>query len=342
MKEAEVVAKDASKTLADTLEEKKFGVGSTLDLETKAVLNYSNLTDNNVFAQVEGGVTYLPYVAPKVVNLFRRIPMSTETYAYTDQTAATRAAIMAALCGTGETFTSSETLEAKLINYVKVKDSLDICLDYASDYSFVEDSARFLLQTSVVDKIEDQLINGSGTSNEMFSLESYSAEFDDTFAALPLTDSIDSANMADLALGMAAQIEVSGLLNTYMPNVVLVNKGDFFKQIESAKDANGNYLDPRITKVGGSTYIGNLLVVASPKVAVNSMYVFDSTKGSILDRQQTTLAMSTENGTNFVDGFGTLLTVSKLQFLVRDAEAGAFMKCSNIATAISNILKPVV
>ena len=46
---------------------------------------------------------------------------------------------------------------------------------------FVEQSARFLLETSVIDKIEDQLINGSGTSNEMFSLATYSAEFDDTF-----------------------------------------------------------------------------------------------------------------------------------------------------------------
>ena len=84
------------------------------------------------------------------------------------------------------------------------------------------------------------------------------------------------------------------------------------------------------------------MVVASPKVAANTMFVFDSTKGNILDRQSTTLAMSTENGTNFVDGFGTLLTVSKLQFLVRDAEADAFMKCTNIATAIANILKPAV
>ena len=62
--------------------------------------------------------------------------MVTETYSYVDQTAETRAAIMAALCGTGETFTTTESLEAKLINYVKVKDSLDICLDYADDYSF--------------------------------------------------------------------------------------------------------------------------------------------------------------------------------------------------------------
>ena len=248
MKEAKELDKKANATLKDTLEEKSFKVGSTLELDTKAVLNFSNLTDNNVFAQVEGGITYLPYVAPKVVNLFGRIPMVTETYSYVDQTAETRAAIMAALCGTGETFTTTESLEAKLINYVKVKDSLDICLDYADDYSFVEQSARFLLETSVIDKIEDQLINGSGTSNEMFSLASYSTEFDDTFAGMPLTDSIADANMADLALGMAAQIEVKGLLNTYMPNVVLVNKGDFFKQIESAKDTQGTLLRPSYFK----------------------------------------------------------------------------------------------
>ena len=63
----------------------------------------------------------------------------------------------------------------------------------------------------------------------------------------------------------------------------------------------------------------------------------DSSKGTILDRRSASLALSTENGTNFVDGFGTLLATARVQFLVKNNDANAFMKCSDVAAGITSI-----
>lgn len=292
------------------------------------------MTDNNVFAQVESGITYQPYVMPRLVNLFPHITLTTETYSYVDQTAVTRDAQNIALCATGTSFTTSEDLTAELVNYVEIKDSVQVCNRYAEDYNFVGQSASFLINTALVDKVEGQLVNGTGSSNQMFSLESYSSEFSATNSEAPVNDKIEKANFADVLLSMAMQIEVLGKLGHFMPNVAVVNRADFFTQVESAKDTQGRYLDPRYRMVNGVTYVGNLMIVPSTKVAANSCYVFDSTKGNILDRNTISVRSSTKNGTNFVDGFTTLLGVVDMQFLVRKAEQNAFMKCSDIAAAI--------
>ena len=269
--------------------------------------------------------------------LFSRIPMVTETYTYLEQTSVVRNAQGVAGCAKSFTSLTKEEIGEQKTNYVKIKDDVDICKDYALDYGYVENRYKTLIQDSINFKIDDDLLVGTNSTTSTNSIDNVSSEFSATNADAPIGATIATANMADLILGMATQIDVLGKLGFFKANVALVNKMDWFVQVESAKDANGNYLDPRISKVGGNTFVGDILVIPLTNVVANTLYVMDTTKGNILDRTSVNLTMSDSNGTNFVDEYVTMMVTAKIQFLVENNNANAFMKCSDVAAGITSI-----
>lgn len=306
-------------------------------ISEKAITDYSNLTQTGQLDQVDNTLSKIAHKAPVLLPLFKKKSMITETYSYRDQTSAVRDAKGTAKCATGFTSLTKEEVGMVRINDVLYKDTMDICLDYASDYSFVESESRDLINESLVFKIDTDLLLGTNTGTSMNSINAVSSEFDAANAACVLTTSIQVANYSDLILGMATQIFELGKQNFWRANVAVVNNCDFFKFVQSAKDSQGRYLDPRVSTVGGATYIGDILIVPSTDVAQNTVYVMDTSMGTILDRRSVSLALSTENGTNFVDGFGTLLATARLQFLVKNNDANAFMKCTDVAAGITAI-----
>lgn len=315
---------------------------STTDgIEIKADATYADLTHGGQLDQMASGISDIVKKTPKLYQLFAKIPMNTETYTYLQQKAGViRDAKNVAKCVKGFTSATKEEIEVVRTNDVKIKDTTDICLDYMDDFSYVEQRYSMLLSDSVSFKVDTQLLLGTNTGNEMNSINAVSSEFSAVNPDAAIGANIEDANMADLALAMATQIDVLGKLGNFKANVALVNKLDWFVKIESKKDNDGRYLDPRISKVSGNYYIGDLLVIAHVDVVPNTMYVFDSTKGAILDRKKQTLKRSTENGTNFVDEFITLMATVRLQFLVEQNHANAFMKCSDVDLAIDAIKLP--
>jgi len=314
--------------------------GGKVELELKADATYNDLTQTGVLDQLAPGISDIVKKQPKVASLFSRIPMITETYTYLEQTSIVRDAQGVAGCAKSFTSLTKEEIGEQKVNYVKIKDTVDICKDYALDYGYVENRYRTILNDSIAFKIDTDLLLGTNSTTSTNSIDNVSSEFDPANVDAPIGANIPDANMADLILGMATQIDVLGKLGSFKSNVALVNKMDWFVQVESAKDANGNYLDPRISKVGGNTFVGDILVIPLVDVAANNLYVMDTTKGNILDRTSINLTMSDSNGTNFVDEYVTMMVTAKLQFLVENNNANAFMKCSDVATAIGAITKP--
>ena len=345
MKNETSVKGESKSLITKSIEEKgeavkEFARGVKGDVElisSKAITDYSNLTQTGQLDQVDNTLSKIAHKAPVLLPLFKRKAMITETYSYRDQTSAVRDAKGVAKCATGFTSLTKEEVAMVRVNDVLYKDTMDICLDYASDFSFVESESRELINESMVFKLDTDLLLGTNTSTSMNSIDNVSSEFSAANAACVLTTSIQLANYSDLILGMATQIFELGKQNFWKANVAVVNNCDYFKFVQSAKDTQGRYLDPRVSTVGGATYIGDIMIVPSTDVVQNTVYVMDSSKGTILDRRSVSLALSTENGTNFVDGFGTLLATARVQFLVKNNDANAFMKCSDVATAITAI-----
>ena len=324
---------------AKSVEIKSFldGKGSSVSLEFKADANYGDLTQGGVLDQLAPGISDIVKKVPKVAELFSTIPMIGETYRYLEQTSEVKNAQGVALCAKSFTSLSKEEIGEVAVNYVKLKDTTDICKDYASDYGFVENRYRTLLTNSISFLKDTDLLLGTNSTTSTQSIDNVSSEFSATNVAAPIGATIENANYSDLILGMGTQIDVLGKLGSFAANVALVNKMDFFKLVESAKDANGQYLDPRLTKTGGNWFIGGLLVIPLVDVAANTLYVMDTTKGNILDRQSIILTMSDSNGTNFVDEYVTMMVTAKLQFLVENNNSTAFMKCSDVGLAITSI-----
>lgn len=308
-------------------------------VELKADVGYSDLTHTGQLDQLESGISDMVKKTPVIWSLFKKTPMVTETYSYMEQTSVVRNAQGVAVCAKSFSSFTKEELGMRRINYVKIKDTVDICRDYADDFTFVYDRYRVLINDSIAFLVDTQILLGTNTQTSTNSINNVASEFDPANVNAPIGATIQSAQMVDLLLGMQAQIETLGKLAYFMPNVVLVNRMDWFKNVESLKDDNNNYLDTRVTRDGRFFRLNGMLVIPHVEVVANTCHVFDSSKGEILDRMQSTLRISDENGTNFVDEFTTMMAIIKLQFMVKTNNADAFMKCSDINTAIGAITK---
>ena len=114
-----------------------------------------------------------------------------------------------------------------------------------------------------------------------------------------------------------------------------MNYNDYVKFMHQ-KNADGDYLLPNFV-MSGDGILNGMRIVTSPLVTANTLYVFDSTKGEILDRQGATLEMSYENNDNFEHEIVTLKVVERIQFHVAQINQDAFMKCTDIAQALTDI-----
>lgn len=320
----------------------KEGFQFTVDL-TKAVVTqtYSDIDAGSDFAQMRPGVIDQPVRRPRFRDLFGSIPLSTEVYKYVEQDSVVRDAQNVANCTAITTSLTKETLLVSSIEPVKVKDMIKACIDFLDDYAFMQSRINKLLNQSVALQVDEQTLLGTGIAPEMNSIDSVASEFSAANPILVLTLAIQDANFVDLILGMATQIEMLGQENSFRPNIAVVNRGDWFKLVESKKDANNNYLDYRVQRLSdGSIMIGDLLVVTSPIVVTNTCYVFDSSQGEIIDRRQLVIDIAFENGTDWESDIVALKGSERLNFLVPNEVANAFMKCSDVATAITAITAP--
>lgn len=313
----------------------KTGVQMTIN---KAEQTYGDINQGSDFAQMRAGVMDKPVRAPKIRSLFRSVPVSTEFYKYVQQDTVVRDAQNVAKCA-AVTSNTKETLVVSSIETKVVKDMIDFCRAFVSDYPFMQSRINLLINQSLALRVDSQLLLGDGAGENLNSIDLASSEFAANNVACDISASIQEANMVDLILGMQTQIIELGEQAFFDPDVVLVNKCDWFKNVESLKDLDNNYLDARVTMINGTPYIGGMMVAWTPIVAQNTVYVFDSTKGEIIDRQTLEIDVAFENKDNWEKEIATLKGLERLNFLVPTNWSNAFMKSSDVATAISAIDK---
>jgi hypothetical protein len=305
----------------------------------KAEQTYGDINAGSDFAQMRQGVIDQPVRAPKIRSIFPTTPVSTEFYKYVEQNTVVRDAQNVAKCAEVVS-TTKETLVVNSIETKVVKDMIDFCRLFVADYPFMRSRIDRLINQSLALRIDSQLLLGDGVGENLNSIDSYSSEFSAANVACVLTASIQAANMVDLILGMQTQIIELGQQEAYDPNVVIVNKCDWFKNVESLKDLDNNYLDSRVTMIGGTPFIGGMMVMWTPIVAQNTCYVFDAMKGEIIDRQMVEIDVAFENKDNWEKEIATLKGLERLNFLVPTNWQNAFMKCTDIGAAITAIDKP--
>jgi hypothetical protein len=286
------------------------------------------------------GVGQLPVRQPFMRDLFPVVNCNLEFIRYMDQETVVRDAKNVASAAVS-THTTKLTWKERNIQVTAVRDLIDIPIDMLEDYDFVEGELRNLIDTSVALKIDNGLLKGTGVNPELHSVEEVASEFDHANAIGVWTAAVETPNFFDLAIAMTSQIIALGQDGSYMPNVVLINTIDKYKNM-LIKDENGQYLlPPFVVRQNNKEYtIDNMVVRSNPNVDANKMYVFDSTKGTIYQRKGIVIEMSYENATNFETEVVTLKGYERLNLLIRNVNKNAFMKCSDVAAALTAITKP--
>ena len=334
---------EVEKVLSEKAEElKKLAEKSSKDrveFVVKATSTYGDIDAGLDFAPLRPGITDAPKKNTVFLNLFSRISFNGEFYKYAEQETVVRDASNVAVCS-DVTSTTTETIKTQNITTKKVKDTLKFCSDYANDYPFVEGRLRTLINDSVLFRLDQQILLGTGAGNELSSIDSYSSEFSAANVVAPMSNEIKDANLIDLIGAMQTQIAVLGKENAYRPDTVVVNIADWFKLVNSYKDADNNYMDYRIVTINGMPSVNGMRVITSPEVASNTCYVFDSSKGQLLVNQSFQTSMAFENDTDWENDLVAMKASIRANLLVENNHLNAFMKCSDVGLAITAITAP--
>lgn len=285
------------------------------------------------------GIGQIPTRRPFMTDLFNVVNTSLEYIKYIDQETVTRDAQNVASAA-ASTHTSKLTWKERSIRIVNIRDLVDVPIDMLQDYDFVEGELRTMLNVNVALKKDNGLLKGTGVYPELHSVNEIASEFDasntlgGTIAAWAGT--VQTPNFYDLVVAMVSQIISLGQDGSFLPNVVLVNTVDRYKTM-LIKDKNDNYLmPPFVVRVNNKDFtIDGLIVRSNPNVDANTCYVFDSSKGTIYQRKGAIAEMSFENATNFEVEVVTMKVYERLNLLIRNVNANAFMKCSDIQTALT-------
>tara|TARA_R110000772_G_scaffold9622_6_gene31544 strand:+ start:2926 stop:4164 length:1239 start_codon:yes stop_codon:yes gene_type:complete len=334
-------AKDApvaKKSLVDLIKEKADGIKNMIKSKTgmieialKAQQNPSDITLGSDYAQMFEGTVRKPVRATRIIDLFRRTPVSTEYVKYREEDTVTRDGKVVIACATS-THNTKKTWITRTVQIAKIRDFVDVCIDMMDDYAFVTSEIEQLVSESIKLTEDYELLLGVGS---ILSIDFISSEFDPANVLAPYTGAFQSATLAELTGAMKAQIYTFGAQNSWDADTILMNYNDWIKFMHQ-KNANGDYLLPNFM-ITGNAVLNGMQVVTSPIVAPNTLYVFDSSKGQILDRMGATVEMAYENNDNFEHEVVTIKAVERLQFHVPTIQRDAFMKCSDIATALGLI-----
>jgi hypothetical protein len=343
-----------SDSLAATLKEnadkikgfKKAGSTAKLEFElsskflaTKAIAEQAatDIATHTIGLRVPG-IGQIPTRQPFLRDLFTVVNTNLEYIKYIDQETVVRDAKNVA-SATASSHTSKITWKERSIQITNIRDMIDVPIDMMEDYDFVEGEVRRLLDVNVQLRVDAGLLSDDGIHPNLHSIDEKASEFDaaNTLGGTidPWTGTVKDPNIFDLVIAMTSQIIALGQDGAYMPNVVLFNSIDRYKAL-LIKDANGQYImPPFVTRVGGRDYnIDGMIVRSNPGVPKNSIRVFDSTHGTIYSRKTAVMQVSYENNNNFETEVATLKVYERLNFLIRNTGANAFMKCSDVATAL--------
>lgn len=326
------------KALTDNSEKIKAWVaGKTgmLEIEVKAAQNPSDVGNRTDYAMFQPGTNELPFRKFSILDLFRRVPVTKEYVKYREEATVTRDAKVVIACATS-THNTKKTWINRTVQIQKIRDFVDVCIDMIDDYDFVGAEIKKLVEQSVKAKEETEILMGTG---DILSIDQIASEFDPTNVLAPFDGSagtgFQAATLAELTAAMAAQIYTFGQENKWVADSILMNYNDWVR-FQHAKNSLGDYLLPNFVYTNGGVLEG-MRIVTSPLIAPNTLYVFDGSRGEILDRKQMTIEMYYENRDNAEHEIVTIKAVERMQFHVKLIDQDAFMKCSDIATALVGI-----
>ncbi len=320
------------------LEKVKKGLGSiTIDATKVSIAD-----TGNYFGERLDGVSKEPVRTPMIAELFRVRRLGTGTGAkikYIEQDVVTRGADNISFCAP---FPSSDiTFDTVEEPIQKIADSIIVCNDDLEDYDFLEREIVDLMSENIPLKLDQQLLLGTGVAPQMNSIDSVAQDWS-VAAGSPIeawAGAVANANIFDLMRSAVYQIRLSMQTDSrFSPDTILINPADM-GLLKSTKDGEGQPFLPYFV-IGNDVVIEGATVKEDILVPAGTMYVFDSRQADIYLTRDFRIDFATQHADNFLEDKVAWRASMKGQFIVRNQYKNAFLKVSDIATAIAAITKP--
>lgn len=240
------------------------------------------------------------------------------TITYWDQNVLTRNADNVAECGTIPE--SDIDWKEYSIQFTKVADSIPICAEAMEDYAFIESEVRNFLLENILLQNDVNILANIDTASQ-------------TWVAGVFAGTITTPSTYDVIKVGKSQVENSGENNAYSPNVVLMNPTDYTAMM-LAKTTDGQYLYPMYMQTS-EMVVDGMTIITSSIVTQDTLYILDSSKGTIYNMRGLSVDMASEHADDFLHDRIRLRATLRKAFLIRNVNANAFLKVDSIATAIT-------
>lgn len=216
----------------------------------------------------------------------------------------------------------------------KIADSIPVSSEALEDYDFIDGEIRNFLLENVLLKLDQQILLGSGVSPQINGIDATAQ----TWVAGAFATAVPTPTTFDVIKIGKTQIANSGQNNTFNPNVILMNETDL-TAMQLEKDADGQYLLPNYMSADGLVLDG-MRVITSPLVVANTMYIMDSTKGTVYSHRDLALSFANQHADDFLDDRLRMKATLRKAFVIRNVNANAFLKVASISAAKTAITKP--
>lgn len=279
-------------------------------------------------------VGQLPYLGMKMAQLFKHAqvsPSSNGVIRYYDQNAITRSAAPTAEAATKPE--SAITWIERLLKVEKIADSIPVTKEAWSDVYFIMSEIDRLLNLNLALKEDQQLWSGSGSTPELAGVYTTATAFDGS--AANYAGKFATANIYDLIAAVRVDV-MNSKQSKYTPNVVVMNPLDILSY-KLTKDSFGRYVIPPFVSQDGSNMDG-MAVIESSQVTANTLLVGDTRYGTIYDLEGVTIEMGYIND-QFVKNAMTILAEKREALLIRNVDADAFRKVTDINAQVGLITK---
>lgn len=300
------------------------------EVEIKALTNVASV-DSNTWAWNLPDVGQLGTREVNMENLFPTITIGgvninkSITYWDWDEATIVRAADMVA---EGTQFPESTAAwKQYTLPIQKVGDTLPVTEEFMEDESMFASELELFLATNVALEVDDQIVNGDGTGNNLDGLNNGAPAY------VPVASGIADASIYDLIVKVMEDITTSRG-SKYRPNFVVMNIADINK-MKLKKDANNNYVLPPFVSADGSV-VNGVVVIENNAQTANTLVLGDNRFARIYAAAGFTLSTGTIND-QFTADIMTLKVRRRMAFLMREVDKTGFRKVTDIDAALTTL-----
>ena len=215
------------------------------------------------------------------------------------------------------------------VSYIEKHTMVKIASEYMKvtneslkDVDFLASEINSELLEDIRILIDNQLLNGDGTGNNLSGI----IPFADPFNAGSFAGQVEEANEADVLRVAINQIHVAGQ-GTWMPNYILMHPTDLAK-LDLLKVTDGQYIE--VPFYDGSTVV-RVPIISNVGIGEGNYLVGDFSRAKAFLRDGLTIRVWDQNDDDPLYNRSTVTGNIRLAFRIKDTDKGAFV-VGNFAT----------